>query len=216
MSTKKVLSFVETKVSGTSSETSNASVASSLIKKLSFEPRTSTGQKVGLEGKYIELNRKKDEEKRVSIRLPQQRVTRMFQSINVKRPRQSIIIKPVLKFKVSYRLESKNPFNPRVVEDLVKKIVETEMKTHEKVLMNHSPTIAMCRSLSEEILRQVKAKQYDRYRIIVNVTAGEKHHQSFRQNALVLWDSDKDALANYVYEQADIFVIASVYGVYYD
>lgn len=205
---KKTLEF---ELKTTSNASSNDSKLSSIEQKLSAAPRTSTGKKIST-GKFVELKRNKNDSK-VSH---QTRVTRMFQSINVNRPRKSIIVRPVLRFNPSYRLESSNPFNPRAVEDLLKKIIESQMESHEKIMLNHKNAVEMCRSLSEEVLHQVKAKNYDRYRILVNVTAGEKFHQSFRQNVMVLWDNEKDALANYVHESPDMFIITSVYGVYYD
>jgi tctex1 domain-containing protein 2 len=206
----RTLTFMKRKTSGGGS--SSESKQSLIEQKFSSAARTSKGVKIGAKLKEL----KNVEDDRVS-RVFQPRVTRMFQSINVNRPRQSVVIRPVLKFKPSYRLESSNPFNPRVVEDILKKIVEAQMESRGKgILLKPQQAVAMCRSLSEEVLSQVKAKNYDRYRILVTVTAGEKFHQCFRQNALVLWDTEKDALASYVYERADIFVIANVYGVYYD
>lgn len=142
------------------------------------------------------------------------RVTRMFQS-NLSYRRPSSIVRPVLRYQPTYRLESSNPFNSLVVEEILEKIVEAEMETRGKIKFDED-SVTLCRSLSEEILSQVKTKQYDRYRIIATVSAGEKHHQSFKQNAKFLWDAEKDAFANYVYERPDLFVIATVYGIYYD
>lgn len=140
----------------------------------------------------------------------------MFDDIVINRPRLSSVVRPTLKYHPTYRLESKNPFDARAVEDLLKKIVETEMEIQESVKFDVVKSVELSRRLSDEILLQVKAKDFDRYRIIVTVTAGEKHHQNFRQSAMCLWDADKDALANYVYERPEIFIISTVYGIYYD
>lgn len=144
------------------------------------------------------------------------RLTQMFQSINVHRLREPETVKPKLKFHPTYRLESKNPFDYRVVGDLIKKTVEAQMEARGKITFDESTAIPLCRSLSEEVSSVVKAKNYDRYRIIVTVTAGEKNHQSYHQKAAFLWDSETDAMASYVYERSDMFIITTVFGIYYD
>lgn len=143
------------------------------------------------------------------------RVSRLFNSINIRRQRQSTIIRPVLKYHPSFRLESKNPFNPLAIGELLRKIIEIQMENRKRNFDIKS-SVSLCRSLSEEILSQVKAQNYDRYRIIVSVNVGEKCHQSFRQTAVFLWDAEKDAMTSYVYDRPDIFVTATVYGIYYD
>lgn len=144
------------------------------------------------------------------------RITRMFQSMSTHKPRHTVIIRPIRKFLPTYRLESQNPFNARVVEDLIKKIIESQMELRGKIKFETRSSLTLCRSLSEEVLNAVKAKNYDRFRIIVTVTVGEKLHQSFCQSASYLWDAENDAMANYVYDRPNIFVITTVYGVYYD
>lgn len=96
----------------------------------------------------------------------------------------------------------------RVLADLV--------ETQEIIRFDPKGSLIMCQNLSDEILRKVKAKDFHRYCIIVTVTVGEKFHQSFCQHASFLWDSQRDSLANYVYDRSGIFIITTVYGIYYD
>lgn len=144
------------------------------------------------------------------------RLSRMFQSISIRRSRRSTFVRPVLRYQPTYRLESKNPFKPGVVEDLLEKLVVSRMEARGKIQFRAKTVEALCRTLSDEILTQVKAKNFDRYRIIATVSAGEKYHQCFRQCAGFLWNSDTDAMTNYVYERPEIFIISTVYGIYYD
>lgn len=144
------------------------------------------------------------------------RISRMFQSVSIRRSRRSTFVRPVLRYKPTYRLESKNPFDIYIVTDLLKVLVDSRMEARGKIKFDSKTSVNLCRELSDEILTLVKGKNYDRYRIIANVTAGEKFHQSFLQNAGFLWDSEKDSFANYVYENSDIFIISTVYGIYYD
>lgn len=146
------------------------------------------------------------------------RVTRMFDSITVSRRRQSSVApKPVLKFQPSYRLESSHPFNALAVEDLTEKFVENRMKEVGKIdFANHKQVQKTCEKMSFDILQEIKAKEYDRYKILVNVTIVEKFHQGFRGNIGCLWDSETDAMALNVYDRHDLFVITIVFGIYYD
>jgi hypothetical protein len=74
----------------------------------------------------------------------------------------------------------------------------------------------MARTLSEEILFQVRARDFDRYRILVNVTITEKFYQGFGQMAAIIWDIEKDSMASYVYDRSNFFVTVNVYGVYFE
>lgn len=144
------------------------------------------------------------------------RVTRMFQSILRSQPNQSVVLRPILQYEPTYRLESQNPFDARVVEDLLEKLIEARMEAHGKIQFTEELIKPLCKSISEEVLTAVKSKNYDRYRILVNVTVGEKLHQSCHQSTSYLWDAETDAFAKYVYERPGIFIITTVYGVYYD
>lgn len=144
------------------------------------------------------------------------RITRMFQSIRRSRPNQSVIFRPILQYQPTYRLKSQNPFDARVVEDLLEKLIESQMEPLGKIQFTEDFVKPLCKNISEEVLTAVKAKNFDRYRILVNVTVGEKFHQSFHQSTSYLWDAETDAFAKYVYERPGIFVITTVYGIYYD
>lgn len=144
------------------------------------------------------------------------RVTRMFESINLNRLQQMRDVKPILEYQPTYRLESMNPFKYRVVEDLIEKVVEAHMEAREKITSDETALKFLCDALSDEVLDAVKAKDFDRYRILVSVTAGEKMHQAFHQSVAFLWDSECDAMAKYVFERFDLFVITTVFGIYFD
>lgn len=144
------------------------------------------------------------------------RVSRMFNSIMNRKARQSIAIRPVLKFQPTYQMESKNPFQPKVCERILEKTITKQIDAMKLTKFDTKSTVSVCRSLSEEILNQIKLEEFDRYKIIVIISIGEKYHQTFRQTTKFLWDAENDAFANYVYDRPDIYVIGTVYGIYYD
>lgn len=144
------------------------------------------------------------------------RISRMFSSFIRKKSLQSIVIRPVLKYQPTYQMESANPFQPRICERILENTITKEFETRKIIKFNTKSSVDVCRSLSEEILKEIKLKDFDRYKIIVVISIGEKYHQTFRQSTKFLWDAENDAFANYVYDRPDIYVIGTVFGIYYD
>lgn len=159
-------------------------------------------------------SRKAEHDKQNTTKTP--RITRMFQSTMKPRHRATVFVRPVLKYLPSYRLESKNPFNIRITADFLERYVEEKMEELGNFPFTSEQVIPICRNLSEDILKVIKAKQYDRFKIVVNVTVGEKYHQSFHTNVGFLWDSEFDAMVHYVHDRHNMFLVASVYSLYYD
>lgn len=149
-----------------------------------------------------------------SIESPE--ISQIFNAISIRGNRRTTIVRPVVQFHPTYRLESKNPFDSYEVELIIKRIVELKMEFHEKISFATDQVNKLAEELSIEILTQVKMKSYDRFRIIVFVDVGEKYHQSFKCGLRALWDNEKDAFAKYIYERQDLFIVTTVFGVYYD
>ncbi|CRK87225.1 CLUMA_CG001029, isoform A [Clunio marinus] len=146
----------------------------------------------------------------------EKRITRMFDSISLNKSRRSTYTRPTLRYLPTYQLESENPFNPCIVKDLLKEIVDFYVETNKISKFDQNSIISLCLNLSTEILNRVKAKRYDRYRIISNVTICENRNQSCGQTAAFIWDAESDGMAFYVHENTKFFVVAVVYGIYYD
>lgn len=155
-----------------------------------------------------------------SIESQSPEISEIFNSISIRGNRKSTVARPALQFQPTYRFESKNPFNSYEVELLIKKIVELKMEEWEeinkKISFSTGGMNKLAEELSSEILTQVKMKNYDRFRIIVFVDVAEKYHQSFKCGLRYIWDSKKDSFAKYVYERQNLFIIATVFGIYYD
>lgn len=65
-----------------------------------------------------------------------------------------------LRFQNSYRLESKNPFNKEPVEAILKEIMDKRFSKCER--FDSKLTVAFCRTVSDEIIDQIKALEFDR------------------------------------------------------
>lgn len=212
------LSVSSVETSQTSNETGET--ASGIFKKSLILTRKSSARNVRfsketVENKSIDV-KTRFRESSVQLGLSSSRFSRLFESLSINRARRSTFARPILKYKPTYQLESRKPFNTLVVQDLVQKIVDNRMEAEGKYGFDDEPSISFVRSLSNEILQEVKAKDYDRYKIFVTVTLGKKFHQSLHMSAMFMWNPETDKMAKYVYDRANIFVIVTVFGVYFD
>lgn len=200
--------------------------SSSILKKSSVASRKSSARIVRFTKEAFDVSVKKPNVENKSSSRPREssyllssrtsRLSQMFDYISINKKRRSTFVRPPLRFKPTYQLTSKKPFDLLVVQDLMKKIVDDRMQTEMKMDWESETCVSFIRSLSDEILQEVKAMNFDRYKIVVTVTLGQKLHQSFHQSVGFLWDSETDALAKYVYDRANLFVIVTVMAVYYD
>lgn len=140
------------------------------------------------------------------------RLTTLFYDIGLKR-RSTVILRPVERFLPTYQLESNNPFNARVVEDIANMVVNDKVHTaslHPSLFEN------LARTISEDILFQIKQRNFNRYRILVTVSVGEKYFQSYMESLCVIWDIEKDSMASFIYDRSKIFIIVNVFGIYFE
>lgn len=140
------------------------------------------------------------------------RLTTLFYDIGLKR-RSTVILRPVERFLPTYQLESNNPFNARVVEDIANMVVNDKVQTaslHPSLFEN------LARTISEDILFQIKQRNFNRYRILVTVSVGEKYFQSYMESLCVIWDIEKDSMASFIYDRSKIFIIVNVFGIYFE
>lgn len=161
--------------------------------------------------------KKRESRQSMSMRASSSRLSQMFINFKNLRKRSSVVLRPIERYLPTYQLDSKHPFNTYTVEALMEELVIDEMDNHKHLPFDDADSMNdIARSLSEEILNHIRAKDYDRYKIIVQVTIVEKKHQEYHQNAAMCWDHGTDSLARYVYDRANVIVIASAFGVYYD
>ncbi|XP_070505084.1 dynein light chain Tctex-type 5-like [Chironomus tepperi] len=144
------------------------------------------------------------------------RLTQMFTNMKVMRDRQSSVLRPVEIYLPTYRMESKKPFDPRIVEDYLKSRIKERLDDETFEFDDSKSMHTLARHLSEDILSEVKGFQFDRYKIFVSVTLGQKLHQGFNKSVGVLWDVETDSMATFIYERNNIFAIFNVFGIYFD
>lgn len=65
-----------------------------------------------------------------------------------------------VRFQNTYRLESKNPFNREHVEIIVKEVMDSHFSQIDR--FDPRISVAFCRTVTDDILDQVKEKKFDR------------------------------------------------------
>lgn len=74
----------------------------------------------------------------------------------------------------------------------------------------------IAKELADMIKERVKNLGYDRYKLVVQVTVGEKTGQALRLASRCLWDTATDNFASDFYENSSVFCVAMVFGLYYE
>ncbi|XP_039759290.1 dynein light chain Tctex-type 5-like isoform X2 [Pararge aegeria] len=121
--------------------------------------------------------------------------------------------KMVRTYQPTYRLNSRKRFNIEDVEKTLQNIVKSEL---EEVEYSDKTAAELCLSLTENIRSAIKEENYDRYRIIVAVSIGQRRQQSVHVFHSFLWDHERDGYASYNFENCHLFANVVVYGIYFD
>ena len=105
--------------------------------------------------------------------------------------------------------------NTRFSTRLVKEVIQSTLKTNTK-WQDYDPKTAsiVSKELSELIKENVKQLNYTRYKIIVQVTLGQKRGQCTRVTSRCLWDVNTDNFATDYAETQSCFCSAQVYALY--
>ncbi|XP_053615160.1 dynein light chain Tctex-type 5-like isoform X2 [Plodia interpunctella] len=122
-------------------------------------------------------------------------------------------VKQVRTYQPTYQLNSKRRFQEDDVKKILKRIVDAEL---EEVEYSEKELPELILGLAETIRNAIKDENYNRYRILVTVTIGQRRQQSVQIFHSFLWDHERDGFAFYNYENPHIFANVTAYGVYLD
>lgn len=77
-----------------------------------------------------------------------------------------------------------------------------------------------CQTLAKELAAEIQSRARDfrwaRYKILCQVTLGQKTQQSVQVASRCLWDQAVDNYASVTYATQSVFAVAQCYGVYYE
>ena len=70
------------------------------------------------------------------------------------------------------------------------------------------------KQMADDLRERVKALGYSRYKLVVQVTLGQKSGQAMRIVSRCLWDTSTDSFASETYENETVYCVCQVYGLY--
>ncbi|KAI9090046.1 Tctex-1 family-domain-containing protein [Phlyctochytrium arcticum] len=114
-------------------------------------------------------------------------------------------------FENTFKMKPDVKFQSEPVRRLAQEILQT---TLQKVKYDGEKIPQLCQSISNEILAAVKKFEYERYKIVVDVTIGEFKGQGIRVASRALWDTTTDSYASASFKNASLFAVAIVFGCY--
>ncbi|XP_052755796.1 dynein light chain Tctex-type 5-A-like isoform X3 [Galleria mellonella] len=121
--------------------------------------------------------------------------------------------KEVRTYQPTYQLNPKKRFDAEQIQKILQRVVSYELN---EVEYSEKQIPELCLSLAETLRNAIKEENYNRYRIIVMVSIGQRRQQSVHIFHSFLWDHERDAFATFNYENCHLFANVVVYGVYLD
>ena len=115
----------------------------------------------------------------------------------------------------SYRVgpDPDKKFSPVRVSELVSTVLEDMLsgKQYDSDLSQH-----LSREVSKAVLERIRGElPYERYKVVVQTTIGEKRGQTTRVATRSLWNVDTDNFASADYHNNSLFASCVVFGFYY-
>jgi len=122
---------------------------------------------------------------------------------------------PKRRYENTYRTEpdTNANFNGPKVEKFLLELLEMRLKT-ERYEPRSCSTLTT--TLADVIKARMKKMGFQRHRFVVYVVVGEKRDQGLQACGRCVWDARTDNFVTVTYENASLFVIANVYGIYYE
>lgn len=124
-------------------------------------------------------------------------------------------IKSTVNYENTYRLAPDHDKELKFlrVREHVQKLLQKHL-SNEKYDAKQCPRL--CKKLSDAITQEVKLLPNPRHKIVTIVFIGEKKGQDLRVASRCLWDSRYDNCISVEYTNQSMFVVANVYGLYYE
>ena len=97
-----------------------------------------------------------------------------------------------------------------------RELVQTMLKELEGQPYDPVRSGQMAKEMSDKIKQGIKQLGYDHYKLVVQVTIGQKIGQCQRIVSRCLWDTENDNSASAFIENDSLYCTAMVYGLYYE
>eukprot|EP00798_Chlamydomonas_sp_ICE-L_P021090 gene21090-27977_t len=104
-------------------------------------------------------------------------------------------------------------FQRHKVQAVLKQVLKERM---EKQKYDPVKGAQIAKQLADDLREKVKGLGYDRYKLIFQVTIGQKIGQAMRIVSRCLWDTKNDNFASEYFENESLYCVCQVYGLYYE
>eukprot|EP00056_Hartaetosiga_gracilis_P000905 m.41273 g.41273 ORF g.41273 m.41273 type:complete len:161 (-) comp10410_c0_seq2:814-1296(-) len=121
--------------------------------------------------------------------------------------------RPVTPLENTYKMDTGKTFSASAVEKVMQEVLEGQL---EEEKYDPRASKQMAKTLSTIITNRVKGMKYDRYKIVTLVSIGQKAEQGVTVASRCLFDKEKDNFASASYQNASLYGVATVYGIYYE
>lgn len=104
-------------------------------------------------------------------------------------------------------------FQRHKVQELLRQLLKERMEDQK-----YDPVKAaqIAKHLAEDLREKVKALGYERYKLVIQITLGQKKGQAMRIASRCLWDTNTDNFASECYENESLYCVCQVYGLYFE
>ncbi|KAL4233810.1 hypothetical protein ACF0H5_008488 [Mactra antiquata] len=140
---------------------------------------------------------------------------RMTLSIRAKSDISADMIKPTVKKENTYKMKPDpgTGFSTGKVRTAISDLLE---KMLEDQVYDHDITSQLTCMISEKVKDKMKELSFPRHKISVNVIVGQNADQGVEVASRCVWDESTDNSVCVTYKNKDLFVIALIFGVYYE
>ncbi|KAL4715023.1 hypothetical protein ACJJTC_003174 [Scirpophaga incertulas] len=116
-------------------------------------------------------------------------------------------------YQPTYQLNPRRRFSSDKITKLIQRILNLELS---EVEYSEKTIPELTLNLAENIRNTIKEENYDRCRLIVVVTIGQRRQQGVHSFHSFLWDHERDGFAVATFENPHLFANVVVYAVYLD
>eukprot|EP00775_Hariotina_reticulata_P010392 gene10392-10550_t len=99
------------------------------------------------------------------------------------------------------------------VQDILKAVLKERMEQQQYDAVKAAQ---ISKHIAEDLREKVKALGYERHKLVIQVTLGQKKGQAMRIVSRCLWDTHNDNFASEYYENDSLYCVCQVFGLYYE
>ncbi|KAJ3247515.1 Tctex1 domain-containing protein 3 [Chytriomyces hyalinus] len=118
-----------------------------------------------------------------------------------------------LVYENTYKLKPDKKFQSEPVRRIAEEILQNALK---KAKYDPNKVVDLSAKIGNEILAAVKKLEYDRYKIVVDVSIGEFKGQGIRVASRCLWDTTTDTYTSASFKNASLFAVAIIFGCFFE